>query len=604
MKNANALILVSPIEKDLVPAVDNALRQITHQIVGLKNQENKRKIEEVLAKRSVLQALVFALDSGFCARLSLAAPLKDPARIPRRFLPFVAEIAAGWVQLLPGETRLLYPKDPVSSQVVMDDMLGILSESNVRETFKEGMSIIHNEETWEKLMVLAEGTCESMPRQQLSLDAIWDRVRSGRLRTIHAVELALHFRRSKDDWVYRDREIYGLVKKCLSKAVGTAETAYLEFIAGLCAYHQDQLHDASVHMSEAYKSGCACSWMNEALARIVFVGEDQRDFRGKDESVYHLYKRILRAARSDKPVLIVGERGTGKELVAREIHNYSRPGHSLITINIGVLGSGMVHSELFGHEKGAFAGADRRNIGAFGRAGGGTLFIDEISSADFTVQKKLLRAIEYGKYYRVGGEKEVESKTRIVCATNKELSWLVRQNAFMEDLLNRISVFQIRLKPLHEMGADAIRILESELPDVIFGEDAREFLRAYNWPGNFRELKAVAERIRASQKKYVFQEDLTGFVMAPLPAVPSVAPQIDYDVPTIQEFRKILKGIYELEIKKYVCNQYVKQQRDWKKMLEVISARREHRHNTKECLKRCGLTERSVERSCSSFRES
>jgi DNA-binding NtrC family response regulator len=605
MINASLLVLVAPIEEQLLPAVDNALRQIKNGIIGLRNEENRRKIQALSIDQPGLPALIFARDFGFCAQLLLKPGIKQPVRTPSRFMPFASEVAAGWAELAPGSIKLLYPKEPLASEGVVSEMLPLLNEANIREAFKEGMTVIADNAVWEGLLALARDSSRPEPFEAVSAETAWNRIQSGEIQAASAVEEVLHSGRGGKRWIYQDEELRGLVAKCLAlPETGREEESYLRFVAGLQAFHQLQVDNAVQLISEAYRSRFSCSWINEALARVLFVGEGARAFKGKQESVYDVYTGILRAARSDRPVLIVGDRGTGKELVAREIHRFSRPGHPLVAINIGALTGDIVHSELFGHEKGVLAGAERANIGAFGRAAEGTLFIDEIGNADLKVQKKLLRVIEYGRYYQVGGETELDCKARILCATNRDLSQLVKQNGFMEDLLHRISVFQIQLKPLREMGSDVVRLLEAELPGVAFGEDARELLGAYDWPGNFRELKAVAERIRATERKYIFREDLGSILKVHvIPSVPAGPPSIDYDVPTIQEFRKILKQLNDQEIRKYVCNQYVKQKRDWKRMLEAISSRREHRHNTKECLKRCGLTERSVAQSCAASRE-
>jgi psp operon transcriptional activator len=215
------------------------------------------------------------------------------------------------------------------------------------------------------------------------------------------------------------------------------------------------------------------------------------------------------AAGLNRPLLIAGERGSGKELLAERIHFLSpRWDGPLVKVNCAALSDDLLDSELFGHEAGAFTGAQRRHQGRFERAEGGTLFLDEIASASMRVQEKLLRAIEYGEYERVGGETTVTADVRVVAATNVDLPARAATGRFRADLLDRLAFDVIVAPPLrarrddipllaeHFASALAQELAEDD-PDVRFEgftPAAMATLRAYDWPGNVRELKNAAER--------------------------------------------------------------------------------------------------------------
>jgi DNA-binding NtrC family response regulator len=210
---------------------------------------------------------------------------------------------------------------------------------------------------------------------------------------------------------------------------------------------------------------------------------------------------VSRVAKSDSPVLISGESGTGKELIARALHRLSERGAGpLVDINCEAIADALIETELFGFEKGAFAGAEARKVGLFELAGGGTLFMDEIVGLEPKVQGKLLRALEQGSFFRVGGTQKVEVNARIVTATNKDLSAAVADGRFRSDLFYRVNTISIVLPPLRERAVDIPLLANSFLSH--FGgahpprlsDEAMHALEAYRWPGNVRELRNVIER--------------------------------------------------------------------------------------------------------------
>lgn len=226
---------------------------------------------------------------------------------------------------------------------------------------------------------------------------------------------------------------------------------------------------------------------------------------GESEAFMEFNERLSRAARVDRPVLLIGERGTGKELAASRLHYLSpRWEGDLIALNCAALSPTLIESELFGHEAGAFTGATRRRPGRFETASGGTLFLDEIAAIPIEAQEKILRVVEYGTFERVGSSNPIQVDTRIIGATNADLPSLAKEGKFKEDLLDRLSFEVLFLPPLRERIGDisllanhfAMRIaFELNAPEIPeFSDEATSALLAYSWPGNVRELKNVVER--------------------------------------------------------------------------------------------------------------
>ncbi len=226
---------------------------------------------------------------------------------------------------------------------------------------------------------------------------------------------------------------------------------------------------------------------------------------GQSEAFIEFQEQISKVAPIDRPVLIVGERGTGKELAALRIHflskRWSKP---LVTLNCSALTPGLIGSELFGYEKGAFTGAASRKAGRFEKASDGTLFLDEIGTIPMEVQEKILRVVEYGSFERVGSSDPVFVDVRIVAATNADLERMAQSGEFKQDLLDRLSFEVIYVPPLrdrkedililahHFAGRMAYELGWEDIP--ILSMNASRSLEAYPWPGNIRELKNVIER--------------------------------------------------------------------------------------------------------------
>jgi len=269
---------------------------------------------------------------------------------------------------------------------------------------------------------------------------------------------------------------------------------------------------------------------------------------GQSPAFLAVLEHVSRAADLDRPVLIIGERGTGKELIADRFHYLSgRWEEPFLKVNCATLSEPLLDSELFGHEAGAYTGAIHRHPGRFERAGRGTLFLDEIGSMSGRLQEKLLRVIEYGEYERLGGSRTLQSRARILGAANQDLPELTAQGLFRADLLDRLAFDVITLPPLRAREEDILLLAEhfalgmtGELKREYFpgfSDSARELLLQYHWPGNVRELKSVVERAvyHCSEDRLI--EDIIFDPFAspfrPQPSAPEVTEQNEQEISEI-----------------------------------------------------------------------
>jgi two-component system nitrogen regulation response regulator NtrX len=247
------------------------------------------------------------------------------------------------------------------------------------------------------------------------------------------------------------------------------------------------------------------------LTRLENENQELRRRLGKHELVgsgaamKKLMSEIERVAASETRVCILGETGTGKELVARAIHEKSpRREGAFVTLNCAAVPAELIESALFGHERGSFTGAAARHLGKFEQADGGTLFLDEIGDMPVAMQAKLLRVLEEGEVERVGGDKPMRVNVRVLVATHRDLEKLVKENRFRQDLFHRIYVFPLRLPPLRERTEDLPGLVthfarqvaaQNGWKEKLFDTGAMEELQRYSWPGNVRELRNVVERL-------------------------------------------------------------------------------------------------------------
>lgn len=233
---------------------------------------------------------------------------------------------------------------------------------------------------------------------------------------------------------------------------------------------------------------------------------DSMPLIGRSPAMQEIYRTLARLMQTDLTVMISGESGTGKELVARALHDYGkRKSGPFVAINMAAIPRDLIESELFGHEKGAFTGANTRSAGRFEQAEGGTLFLDEIGDMPMEAQTRLLRVLQQAEYTTVGGRTPIKTNVRIVAATNKDLRVTIQQGLFREDLFFRLNVVPIRLPPLRERTEDIPHLARhfftvaaaEGLPLKHMDTSAHERLKRYRWPGNVRELENLVRRLAA-----------------------------------------------------------------------------------------------------------
>ncbi len=252
-------------------------------------------------------------------------------------------------------------------------------------------------------------------------------------------------------------------------------------------YHSDQLKQENTRLKDAIKD-------HYSFKKLI---------KGNSREIDHVFGLMEKAVQTNISVSICGETGTGKELVAKGIHyNSPRSNKPFIAVNVSAIPDGLVESELFGHEKGAFTGADFRKLGKFELANTGTLFLDEIADLDLNVQAKLLRVIQERELVRLGGSENISLDVRILTATHKNMADLVKEGKFRQDLYYRLLGLPIELPPLRQRGNDVILLAkyfvnefcrENNMDPKTITDESKQLLRTYHYPGNIRELKAVME---------------------------------------------------------------------------------------------------------------
>ncbi|CAN5227500.1 sigma-54 dependent transcriptional regulator [soil metagenome] len=245
----------------------------------------------------------------------------------------------------------------------------------------------------------------------------------------------------------------------------------------------------------------------------------RRLLTGSSPALMKFLRMIRKVAATEAAILLAGESGVGKELAARTIHALSsRSQGPFVALNCGAITAELMESELFGHEKGSFTGAARAHDGYFARAAGGTLFLDEITELPLELQVKLLRVLETRRFFRVGGEKEIEADIRLVSSTNRDPAVAVSDRKLREDLYYRVAQFPVRMPPLRERGEDIVELAHEFLKAHIaetgvekhFHEEVLELFRLHDWPGNVRELKNVVARAYILAGDEITADDLPG----------------------------------------------------------------------------------------------
>ncbi|CAN7368232.1 MULTISPECIES: nitrogen regulation protein NR(I) [unclassified Rhizobium] len=252
--------------------------------------------------------------------------------------------------------------------------------------------------------------------------------------------------------------------------------------------------------------------------------QDGMPLVGRSAAMQEIYRVLARLMQTDLTLMITGESGTGKELVARALHDYGkRRNGPFVAINMAAIPRDLIESELFGHEKGAFTGAQARSTGRFEQAEGGTLFLDEIGDMPMEAQTRLLRVLQQGEYTTVGGRTPIRTDVRIVAATNKDLKQAINQGLFREDLYYRLNVVPLRLPPLRERTEDItdlvrhfVAMTEKEgMAPKRFDNEALDVMKAYLWPGNVRELENFVRRLTALYPQDVITREIAESELKP-----------------------------------------------------------------------------------------
>lgn len=314
--------------------------------------------------------------------------------------------------------------------------------------------------------------------------------------------------------------------------------------------------------------------------------ETDEQILGKSRAIQKIIELIKRVGPTDARILITGENGTGKELVAKALHRYSkRSDMSFVEVNCAAIPNELLESELFGHEKGAFTGAAARRIGKFEYAHKGTLFLDEIGDMSLTAQAKVLRAIEEGKIERLGSNKIVEVDVRVIAATNQDLHKLIEEGKFREDLFHRLNVIPVHIPPLRERSDDIPELAQAfsdavckrnGFPNKSFDKETIKMLQTYEWRGNVRELRNIVERlVIMSTGNKITPDDLALLAPKKKGAIDSI---ID-SAGTFQEFKDNAE-------KEFILHQLEKRGWNVSQTAEDLQIQRSHLYNK---IKKYGL---------------
>ncbi len=358
-----------------------------------------------------------------------------------------------------------------------------------------------------------------------------------------AEEALAHFRRETYAVVVADLQLPGesgldLVRTLRTEAPATAvivltghasvSSAVSALKLGAVDYLKKPVNPSQLRKLVAQLMAERPAYLPNKLLAAENTGEEV--FEGmlaRSQVMHRVFESITAVAQTDATVLVVGETGTGKELVARAIHNRShRASGPFIPVHTGAIPKDLIESELFGHEKGAFTGAISAAEGKFGAAKGGTIFLDEVSTMSDRAQVDLLRVLETFKYTRVGGKVEHTADVRVVCATNRDLLAMAQEGKFREDLYYRINIFPITLPPLRQrledIGLLADRFMRAaaeryKKPVRVLPESAVELLMSYSWPGNVRELRNLIEQAVLLERTEVLQPELINRLLVERP---------------------------------------------------------------------------------------
>lgn len=324
-------------------------------------------------------------------------------------------------------------------------------------------------------------------------------------------------------WLQQIKENHPDISVVLITAYGDVELAVKALKAGATDFILKPWENAK--MLATVKSAIQLSMSREEVKHLRqkekelkrVINKDEKYIIGSSPELMHVLKIVRKVAKTDTNILITGENGTGKELIAREIHRLSnRNNEMLVNVDMGAVSESLFESELFGHVKGAFTDARENRAGKFEVANQGTLFLDEIGNLSFHLQAKLLAALQNREITRIGSNKPIPINIRLICATNRNLHELVEKGIFREDLLYRINTIQIEIPPLRERGNDILVLADFFLkkyaykydkPNLKLNNQAQEKLLKYQWPGNIRELEHSIEKAVILSENNILKAD-------------------------------------------------------------------------------------------------
>jgi DNA-binding NtrC family response regulator len=340
----------------------------------------------------------------------------------------------------------------------------------------------------------------------------------------------------------RIREVDARIPVLLVTGHGTTELAIQAMKRGAFDYLPKPL--AYDQLRELVGRAAEVSRLMSVPAVVAETGlapADADALVGRCQAMHEVYKAIGRVAGTDATVLILGESGTGKELVARAIYQHGdRADKPFLAVNCGAIPEALLESELFGHEKGAFTGADRKRIGKFEQCDGGTIFLDEIGELPLLAQVKLLRVLQEQRFEHVGGTETIQTNVRVIAATNADLEKFVALGRFRSDLYFRLNVFTITLPPLRQRGDDIDLLTDYYLtrfaaefkrPVPVVPQETRDVLRRYPWPGNVRELQSTLKQGLLKMSGGALLADFLPVTQKDTPVTPAEAPAAEAGAP-------------------------------------------------------------------------
>jgi DNA-binding NtrC family response regulator len=375
------------------------------------------------------------------------------------------------------------------------------------------------------------------------------------------------------------RSIHSQAAVIMMTAFGTIEGAVFAMREGAFDYltkpiNLDELDVLLHRIEELHQLKSENQILREQLAeKYSFAG-----IISQSESMEHVLSTAARVAQSSASVLIRGESGTGKELIAKAIHFASdRKDKPFIAVNCAALNENLLESELFGHEKGAYTGADKQRRGRFEMAHGGTIFLDEIGDISLATQAKLLRVLQEHQFERVGGSETLPVDVRVLAATNKNLEEAISKGAFREDLFYRLNVVPVEITPLRQRREDIAPLLEYYLHRFVkenkrkklsFSKEAWDALLRYDFPGNVRELENIVQRsVIMSRNEHITREELPQVFRSPMKE--ALLPRSEADSSLTEQVDKLEKD-------------------------QIFEALRIHKNNQSQAAKQLGISERNL----------